>query len=64
MILAWQELAIVQWLRAVIDFPPYLLKGLGVSALPLAGMLISPQLKLRQLKAQQRRQESQHLIEP
>lgn len=49
---------------SVIGFNSYLLTGLIASALPLTGMLIYTQFKLRQLKAQYRRQESQNLIEP
>lgn len=51
---------------AVVGFNSYLLAGLIASALPLAGMLIYPPLKLRSLKAQYRRLESEYpnLIEP
>lgn len=55
---------ILTGVSAVIGFNPYLLTGLGVSALPLSVMLIYPPLKLQRLKAQYRRQESQNLIKP
>ena len=57
-------IGIITGIGAVIGFNSYLLTGLTASALPLAGMLIYPPLKLRRLKAQYRRQESQNLIEP
>lgn len=55
---------ILTGIGAVIGFNSYLLAGLTAAALPLAGMLIYPPLKLVRLKAQHRRQESQNLIEP
>jgi hypothetical protein len=47
----------------VFGFNPYLFSVLGATALPLAGMLIYPSLKLKKLTAEYRRQESQKLIE-
>ena len=49
---------------AVIGFHPYVFIPLVASALPLSIMLIYPPLKLMQLKAEYRRQESKNLIEP
>ena len=51
-------------LGTAIGFNIYLLLALTASALPLAVILIYPPLKLRKLKAEYRRQESQNLIEP
>ncbi|MGK7884853.1 MAG: hypothetical protein AB4057_09540 [Crocosphaera sp.] len=46
----------------VVGFTTYLTIGLTVSGLPLIAMLLYSPLRLRQLKAQYRRQESEHLF--
>ncbi len=51
-------------LGAVIGFNPYLLSASVLSTVSLGGLFIYPPLRLQQLKAQYRRQESQNLIEP
>ncbi len=48
---------------AAFGFSPLVLTGLGVSSIPLAWRLIMPPLKLRKLKVEYRRQESQNLID-
>ena len=47
-----------------IGFNPYLITGLGVSVLPLSGMVIYPSLELKRLETKYRIQESQNLIDP
>ena len=47
----------------IAGFHQYLIMGLTASTLPLIGMLLYPPLKLRQLKLQYRRQESNNLID-
>lgn len=51
-------------LGTAIGFNFYLLAGFIASSVPLAAISIYPALKLAQLKAQYRRQESQNLIDP
>ena len=48
----------------VMGFSIYLSIGLAASSLPLIAMLLYSPLRLSQLKAQYRRQESKNLIEP
>ena len=48
----------------VMGFSPYLTIGLIASSLPLIAMLLYSPYRLRQLKAQYRRQESDNLIKP
>ena len=48
--------SILTGISAEIGFNPYLITGLLASGLPLTGMLLYPPLRLRQLKAQYRRQ--------
>jgi hypothetical protein len=57
-------LGISTGIGAVIGFNPYLLSASTLSAVSLGGLCIYPPLKLQQLKAQYRKQESQKLIEP
>ena len=47
----------------VVGFSSYLTIGFAVSSLPLIGILLYPPLRLKHLKAQYRRQESENLIE-
>ena len=51
-------------ISATTELHPYLITGLIASAVPLTGILLYPPLRLRQLKAKYRRQESKKLIEP
>jgi hypothetical protein len=48
---------------AAFGFNLLVLTGLGVTGIPLGVGLINPPLKLRKLKAEYRRRESQNLID-
>lgn len=63
-ILITTVVGILTGIGAIIGFNPYILGVLGVTGLPLTGMLIYPLIRQQRLKAQYHRQESQNLIEP
>lgn len=62
-VLTTTAVGILTGLGIAFGFSPLVLTGLGVAGIPLGVGLIMPPLKLRKLKAEYRRQESQNLID-